>query len=415
MDPLSTTASIIAVIQLSTEVVKYISTAAGAPKERKRLREEARACEYILQQLKDEADDSEEGKAWSETIKALEGPNAPLGRLWVALSIVQAKLQPKDGLKKAITTLKRPFKEKELEKIIGTIEREKTLLELALTNNCRKLIQDMNKSAKEHRRQLTELIEAVKETSKDSQSQFSELKDNLAFVHGSQAGLKEGVDRLHERQDDRETAKERKAILEWLTPIDYAPQQNDFINRRQAGTGLWLLDSPEFQTWLETRGQTLFCPGIPGAGKTILTSIVVNYFQTDFQKDSNIGIAYLYCNFKRQDKQNLGDLLLSLLKQLVQGQLSKSNIVKDLYDRHKKKGTRPLFDEISVAIHSATALHTGTFIIIDAIDECHQERDECRTRFLSQIFDLQAKTGVNLFVTSRFIPETQRSLKEAYH
>jgi hypothetical protein len=92
MDLLSTTASVIAVIQLSSEVVKYVSAAGGATKERKRLREEVRACEYILQQLKDEADDSEEGKAWSETIKALEAPGAPLGRLCVALSVVKAKL-----------------------------------------------------------------------------------------------------------------------------------------------------------------------------------------------------------------------------------------------------------------------------------------------------------------------------------
>ena len=71
MDPLSTTVSVIAVLQLS-EVVKYIDSAAGATKERKRLREELRACETILQQVKDKADDLEESKAWSGTIKALK-------------------------------------------------------------------------------------------------------------------------------------------------------------------------------------------------------------------------------------------------------------------------------------------------------------------------------------------------------
>jgi hypothetical protein len=136
-DPLSTTASIIAIIQLSSAVVEYISGARGAMKERKRLRDEVRACEFILQQLKDDADDAEEGKAWSETIKALEGTEAPLGRLWVALNVVKAKLKPQTGLEKALTSLKWPFNEKEVEKIISAIEREKTLLQLALTNDCR--------------------------------------------------------------------------------------------------------------------------------------------------------------------------------------------------------------------------------------------------------------------------------------
>jgi hypothetical protein len=87
-------------------------------------------------------------------------------------------------------------------------------------------------------------------------------------------------------------------VLDWLTLVDYGPQQTDYIRRRQPGTGQWLLDSPEFQTWLNTENQTLFCPGIPGAGKTILTSIVVEELTTRFSNDPTIGIAYIYCNFR---------------------------------------------------------------------------------------------------------------------
>jgi Cdc6-like AAA superfamily ATPase len=67
---------------------------------------------------------------------------------------------------------------------------------------------------------------------------------------------------------------------------------------------------------VETEKQTLFCPGIPGAGKTILTSIVIDKLTTQFGNDESIGVAYIYCNFRRQDKQKPGDLLTSLLKQL---------------------------------------------------------------------------------------------------
>jgi hypothetical protein len=93
--------------------------------------------------------------------------------------------------------------------------------------------------------------------------------------------------------------RERQAILDWLTPIDYAAQQHDFISRRQAGSGQWLLESEEFQAWLNTDNQTLFCPGIPGAGKIILISIVVEELTTRFSNDPTIGIAYIYCNFRR--------------------------------------------------------------------------------------------------------------------
>jgi hypothetical protein len=221
---------------------------------------------------------------------------------------------------------------------------------------------------------------------------------------------KEGVDRLHERQDNRERREEQQTILDWLAPIDYAHQQNDFISRRQAGTGQWLLDSDEYQTWLKTSKQTLFCPGIPGAGKTILTSIAVDDLYNRFQNDATIGIAYLYCNFRRQDEQTANDLLASLLKQLAQGQSSLLESVKDLYEQSKAKRTRPSFDEISKILQSVAAVYSRVFIIVDALDEC-QVSDECRTRFLTELFNLQAKSGSNIFATSRFIPEITEKFK----
>ena len=212
---------------------------------------------------------------------------------------------------------------------------------------------------------------------------------------------------MHERQDNRERRHEHQTILDWLTPIDYAAQQSDFIGRRQEGTGQWLLKSDEFQTWLKTSTQTLFCPGIPGAGKTIITSIVVDDLFIRFRNDATVGIAYLYCNYQRQQEQKPIDLLTSLLKQLVQEQPSVPEIVKNFYECHKSRRTRPSFDEVSKVLHSVVAGFSRAFIVIDALDEC-QTFDGGRTRLLSEIISLQAKTGANLFATSRFIPEIEK-------
>lgn len=148
----------------------------------------------------------------------------------------------------------------------------------------------------------------------------------------------------------------------------------------------------------------MFCPGIPGAGKTILTSIVIDNLNTRFKDDSSIGIAYLYFNFRRRDKQEIEDLLASLLEQVAQGQSSLPGSVKDLYNQHKAKETRPLFKEISRTLYSVAAMYSRVFIIVDALNGC-QVSDGCRSRFLSEIFNLQVKCGVNVFTTSRFIPE----------
>jgi Cdc6-like AAA superfamily ATPase len=148
------------------------------------------------------------------------------------------------------------------------------------------------------------------------------------------------LNHLRDRYESREASDKQTTILNWLTPADYAPQQNDLIDRRQAGTVQWLLDSAEFKTWVETEKQTLFCPGIPGAGKTILM-IVVDELTTRFENDKSIGVAYVYCNFQRQNNQKAQDVLASLLKQLAEAQPSLPEGVKSLYDRHKHKRTRP--------------------------------------------------------------------------
>ncbi|KAL2135712.1 hypothetical protein VTI74DRAFT_7229 [Chaetomium olivicolor] len=44
--------------------------------------------------------------------------------------------------------------------------------------------------------------------------------------------------------------REHEAILNWHTPIAYMPQFSDFLLHRQPGTGQWLLDSEEFNSYV---------------------------------------------------------------------------------------------------------------------------------------------------------------------
>lgn len=198
---------------------------------------------------------------------------------------------------------------------------------------------------------------------------------------------------------------ERQAVADWLTITDYSTHQSDSINRRQEGTGLWLLDSSEFQEWVNHGKKTLFCPGIPGAGKTIMSSIVVDYLNTKFESDAGVGVAYIYCSYQPQQKQEPDDLLVSLLRQLMQGRPSVPEDVRSLYEHYKNKQARPPCNAIVKTLHSTIGLHSRVFIIIDALDEYHVSNSEGLNRLLSEVFTLQDQTEVNFFATSRSISE----------
>ncbi|KLO78830.1 ankyrin [Fusarium fujikuroi] len=200
--------------------------------------------------------------------------------------------------------------------------------------------------------------------------------------------------------------QENKDILQWLTPANYSLLQSDNIGRRHPGTGQWFINSSEFCHWRDSPNQTLFCPGIPGAGKTILTSIVIESLEALFSKDKTVSIAYVYCNFQRQNDQTAKELVASLLKQLLQSLPTMPESIKLLYERHRTKGSPPSLEDVSSNLLSTAKLFSRIFIIIDAIDECCAT-DGTQTKFLEEIFKLQLHSKANVFATSRPIPEVK--------
>lgn len=165
-------------------------------------------------------------------------------------------------------------------------------------------------------------------------------------------------------------------------------------------TGLWLLDSTEYKTWLNTRNQTLFCPGDIRTVKTILTSVVINDVKTRFQTNPEVGIAYIYCDRREQATQRVDDLIASILKQLTQKLPSIPNCVRQMYEKHKYEVTRPSLDEILGALHTTIGEYSRVFIIVDALDECPWFSG-CRQIFLKELSNLQNRCGANCFATSR--------------
>ncbi|KAI1057209.1 hypothetical protein LB507_001457 [Fusarium sp. FIESC RH6] len=195
-------------------------------------------------------------------------------------------------------------------------------------------------------------------------------------------------------------SKYERDILEWLTVHEYAISHKDIFAKAESGTGQWFLNSRSFRTWLNNDKQSLLSCGSPGAGKTVISSIVVNYLLSEFQQSPNIGIAYIYCNYQRHTEQGAVDILSNLLKQLAQTRSPLPRSVQDLYRVHERFRTHPTFPQISEALIAVSADYSKVFIVIDALDECNASNNT-RATVLREILRLQNHANANIFATSR--------------
>ena len=193
--------------------------------------------------------------------------------------------------------------------------------------------------------------------------------------------------------------------------MDFPAQQSDFIARKKDSTGQWFLDAPEFGQWLDNPKESLFCPGIPGAGKTMIAAIAIDHLLNAKFADT-VGVAYVYCNYKAQAEQDTVNLLAAILKQLVQVQPSFTKPVKLLYDHHASRRTKPSLEEIFKALESVLAKYSSVYIIVDALDEC-RDNDGTRHKLLEKLRGLQRKADLRLMVTSRYIPDIMDEFSEA--
>jgi hypothetical protein len=134
-DPLSISAGIIAVLQLTSTVVQYITDVKDASEERLRIRDEISGTSYLLYMLKDRVLQASLGEPWLLTVQSLDVPKGPLEQFKKALEQLATRLTPSKRLKKVGKALTWPFQREEIKEILSMIERQKSLFDLALQND----------------------------------------------------------------------------------------------------------------------------------------------------------------------------------------------------------------------------------------------------------------------------------------
>jgi hypothetical protein len=135
MDPLSATASIIAVPRLSAKVLRYLNDVKGVSKDRAECAVEASSLYSLLLNPKFRLERGDASQPWYVAVRALAVENGQLDHFKQALETLQARIIDESRVKKAGEALMWKFKREEAAGVLTQMERLKTLIKIGLQIN----------------------------------------------------------------------------------------------------------------------------------------------------------------------------------------------------------------------------------------------------------------------------------------
>lgn len=265
---LGITASIVSILQLTGIVVKYLSDLSEASKECSRIILEISMVNGYLSSLQSILENPSSKDSWVATSRSLSLPNGPLDQLRAVMEKLAKRLKPACGMKKATKAILWPLRKEDVKELLDTIERYKTLFILALQNDHIGLSQAIREKLDRVQAGVQEAVKSLSDLERKQTDHIGVSQATRADVARVHNGVEEAIDgighmqRVQEVRDNLRQNQEKQTILNWLSPLNFWTKQNDVFNRRQEGTGEWLLDHPSFNDWIEGMGETLWCPGI---------------------------------------------------------------------------------------------------------------------------------------------------------
>lgn len=196
-------------------------------------------------------------------------------------------------------------------------------------------------------------------------------------------------------------------IRRWLSAPDPSLNYKKALKQRQVSTGIWFLESEQYAKW-RTDPSIVWLYGIPGCGKTVLSSIVIQHVLQECGEDSGEVLTYFYFDFNDMQKQDVERMVRSLIYQLLQQCVKIPGDLDTLFSSCKNGQQEPSLDALLNVMRQMTKDFPQVFIVLDALDECAY-----RTELMSI---LETMTGwqlpnLHLLVTSRRERDIENSLE----
>ncbi|KAB2104390.1 hypothetical protein AG0111_0g7901 [Alternaria gaisen] len=349
MDPLSVAGSIAGLISLSDTIFRklyhYVKDVKSAEKEVQELKNEVAALNGVLHNLHLVAEDLETSSLRDISIRP-DHINSCLATLYqLDDRMNKAGIFDKGKIRATIHKLSWPFKSVNAKKFIDDIRSHRDHLNFALSaDTMTALLQCLSKQD-----QLLSSVAGLEKRLRDKQN-----IDTKIFVD-----------------------EKRQEILDSFLSINPDDSFRTNTRIRHATTGFWLTETEEFIKWMQGSNLHLWLSGIPGAGKTILSSLIIQQCLKEATDDR--AVAFFYCDYKNIRSQDVVQILSSLASQLARQHESSFQLLKG-YDNKIRPQNQlrrsPEVEELVDLLRKMSDLFEDVRLIVDGLDECTENAGE---------------------------------------
>ena len=231
--------------------------------------------------------------------------------------------------------------------------------------------------------QIEEFRFHVKSIEKEASiSHMIEAADARAVVLANKLALEEAKKESDHRQ-----------FISGIPSVNYIAKHEKIRQARYEGTGTWIFDDEIFRDWMESQQSSILCcHGIPGCGKTVLASAIIDRLES--RNDvRNSKIVYYYCDYSDQRTLQIDSIIGTLLKQCFVGGLVPEYIDVRIPLDHIRRGHSVELNTLMDMLSLAFRLSPATVVIIDGLDELEKQ---CQKEIIASLCSLTAYEAANV-------------------
>lgn len=214
--------------------------------------------------------------------------------------------------------------------------------------------------------------------------------------------MAESIKQIHSEIQEIAHNNRRDKVDQWLSPSDPSSNYNKALSARYQDSGRWFLQSDSYSTWKTEPSSFLWLHGIPGCGKTVLSSTIIEDLKRSKTETNYQPILYFYFDFTDINKQSLDNAIRSLISQLYKEKENVRKRLDILYSSSDDGRQQPTIESLCALFQSMVQEAGEVWVVLDALDECQKRNDYPAGGLLAWIESLRdSHMNIHLLITSR--------------